>query len=396
MINEAYERTIAPVADWVRQTRDNGMYFLEPPFESGQASRSRLRDRDVIMLSTSNYLGLAEHPEIAGAMKDALDQFGPSTCGARLSNGTTKLHHELEERLSQWLGAEAVALFSSGYLANLGAISAMCDSETVIITDQFNHMSILDGCRLAEGSVKIFAHNSIEKLEYVLERNADAAKKFIVVDGVYSLDGEIAPLDGISKLAEQHGAMLMVDEAHAVGVLGDGGRGAAAHFGIGSDVLMGTFSKSLAGVGGFVAGSTRLIEYIRHTSHAYIFNASLPAPTVAGVLKSLELMRRESWRIEKLWHNTARLRSGLLELGYEVMGSVTPVVPIMIGDDEVALKLANELIDDGLYVTVALPPAVPKNTSRFRANVSAAMDDETIDRALELLGQAGKRHGILS
>lgn len=159
---------------------------------------------------------------------------------------------------------------------------------------------------------------------------------------------------------------------------------------------MGTFSKSLAGVGGFVAGSTRLIEYIRHTSHAYIFNASLPAPTVAGVLKSLELMRRESWRIEKLWHNTARLRSGLLELGYEVMGSVTPVVPIMIGDDEVALKLANELIDDGLYVTVALPPAVPKNTSRFRANVSAAMDDETIDRALELLGQAGKRHGILS
>lgn len=396
MINEAFTQMVSPVADWVQQGRDTGLYTFEQPFASGQAVTSKLGDRDILMLSTSNYLGLAEHPEIVTAMKAALDQFGPSTCGARLGNGTTTLHRELEERLASWLGAEAALVFSSGYLANVAAISAMCDADTAIITDQFNHMSILDGCRLAEGNVKIFAHNSVEKLEYVLKRNADAAKRFIVVDGVYSLDGEIAPLDVIHKLAEQYDAMLMVDEAHAIGVLGAQGRGAHEHFGIEPDLTMGTFSKSLAGVGGFIAGHRNLIEYVRHTSHPYIFNASLPPVTVAGVLKSLELMQRESWRIEKLWLNTSRLRSGLLELGYELMGSVTPVVPILIGDDVTALKMSKDLLDNGLYVTTALFPAVPKNTSRFRANASAAMENEDIDRALELFGQVGKRHGILS
>lgn len=396
MINEAFTQLVAPVEAWVREGRETGLYTFEQPFASGQAVTTRLGDRDILMLSTSNYLGLAEHPEIVEAMKAALDQFGPSTCGARLGNGTTTLHRELEERLATWMGTEATVLFSSGYLANLGAISAMCDAETRVITDQFNHMSILDGCRLAEGSIKIFAHNSVEKLEYVLKHNADAKKRFIVVDGVYSLDGEIAPLDAIHKLAEQYDAMLMVDEAHALGVLGAKGRGAAEHFGIQPDITMGTFSKSLAGVGGFIAGSRQVVEYIRHASHPYLFNASLPPVTVAGVLKSLELLQRESWRQEKLWLNTARLRAGLLELGYEVMGSVTPVVPILIGDEVTALTMAKELLERGMYVTTALFPAVPKGTARFRANVSAAMGNEDIDRALELLGDVGKHHGIVS
>jgi glycine C-acetyltransferase len=396
MINGAFKQMVEPVAAWVKQGRAAGLYTFEQPFASGQANTSKLGDRDILMLSTSNYLGLAEHPEIVEAMKAALDQFGPSTCGARLGNGTTTLHHELEERLASWMGVEAALVFSSGYLANLGAISALCDADTSIITDQFNHMSILDGCRLAEGNIKIFTHNSVEKLEYVLGRNTDAKKRFIVVDGVYSLDGEIAPLDAIYKLAEQYDAMLMVDEAHALGVLGDTGRGAAEHFGIQADLTMGTFSKSLAGVGGFIAGSRQLIEFIRHTSHPYLFNASLPPVTVAGVLKSLELLQRESWRREKLWLNTARLRSGLLELGYELMGSVTPVVPILIGDDLTALTMAKDLLERGLYVTTALFPAVPKNSSRFRANVTAAMRNEDIDHALELFSEVGKRHGVLS
>lgn len=396
MINEAFKEMVAPVEAWVREGRETGLYTFEQPFASGQAVTTKLGDRDILMLSTSNYLGLAEHPEIVESMKAALDQFGPSTCGARLGNGTTTLHRELEERLATWMGTEATILFSSGYLANLAAISAMCDAQTCIITDQFNHMSILDGCRLAEGNVKIFTHNSVDKLEYVLKHSTEAKKRFIVVDGVYSLDGEIAPLDAIHKLAEEYDAFLMVDEAHALGVLGANGRGAAEHFGIQPDLTMGTFSKSLAGVGGFVASSRQVVEFIRHSSHPYLFNASLPPVTVAGVLKSLELLQRESWRQEKLWLNTARLRSGLLELGYEVMGSVTPVVPILIGDEMTALKMAKDLLEQGLYVTTALFPAVPKNTSRFRANVSAAMGNEDIDRALELLGDVGKRHGILS
>jgi 7-keto-8-aminopelargonate synthetase and related enzymes len=396
VITDSYRATLSSVLDWVRQARENNLYTFEQPFSSPPGAQAQLDGRPVTMLTSSNYLGLANHPEITEAMKRALDQFGPSACGARLNNGTTTLHLELEQRLADWYGAEAGIIFSSGYLANLGTISALCDADTVVITDQFNHMSILDGCRLSEGNVKIFAHNSMEKLEYVFQRNADAPKKFLVVDGVYSMDGEIAPLDEISKLAERYGAMLLVDEAHGLGVLGERGLGAVEHLGVRPDLVMGTFSKSLAGVGGFVVGERDVIEYIRHSAHAYLFNASLPAVTVAGVLAAMDLMEREPWRITKLWRNTARFRAGLLEQGFEVMGSVTPVVPILIGDDMKALRMARELLDDGLYVACAIFPAVPRNSSRFRATVTAAMEDDDIDRALEMLGAAARRHGILS
>jgi len=395
MMNQAYAQMLSPVLDWVLQARANGRYTFEPPFESGAAARARLGGREVLMLSTGNYLGLADHPEIRQAMRAALDEFGASSCGARINNGTTTLHRQLEARLAEWTGKESAIAFSSGYLANLGTISALCDADTVIVTDQFNHMSILDGCRLAEGTVKIFTHNSIDKLQFVLQRNADARKLFVVVDGVYSMDGELAPLDQIHKLAEQYGALLMVDEAHGIGVLGARGAGAAEHFGVPVDIVMGSFSKSLAGIGGFVAGTTALVEYIRHFSHAYTFNASLPPVVVAGVLKALELMERESWRIAKLWRNTLRFRSGLIELGFDVMGSVTPVVPILIGDDEILLDMAKDLLDGGVYLAAAIPPAVPKGKSRFRANATASLEDEDIDRALDLLGRAAKRYGLL-
>ena len=395
MMNQAYAQMLSPVLDWVLQARANGRYTFEPPFESGAGARARLGGREVLMLSTGNYLGLADHPEIRQAMRAALDEFGASSCGARINNGTTTLHRQLEARLAEWTGKESAIAFSSGYLANLGTISALCDADTVIVTDQFNHMSILDGCRLAEGTVKIFTHNSIDKLQFVLQRNADARKLFVVVDGVYSMDGELAPLDQIHKLAEQYGALLMVDEAHGIGVLGAWGAGAAEHFGVPVDIVMGSFSKSLAGIGGFVAGTTALVEYIRHFSHAYTFNASLPPVVVAGVLKALELMERESWRIAKLWRNTLRFRSGLIELGFDVMGSVTPVVPILIGDDEILLDMAKDLLDGGVYLAAAIPPAVPKGKSRFRANATASLEDEDIDRALDLLGRAAKRYGLL-
>lgn len=396
MISQAFESTIAPIVDWAQEIRGKDLYTFEQPFSAGPSARSTIDGHEVIVLTSSNYLGLTEHPEIRAAMHAALDQFGPSACGARLNNGTTTVHLELERRIAQWAGHEAALVYSSGYLANVGTISALCDVDTVIVTDQFNHMSILDGCKLAEGSVKIFAHNSMEKLEYALERNADAAKKFVVVDGVYSMDGEIAPLEDIHKLCERFEALLMVDEAHGVGVLGEHGRGAVEHCGVTPDLVMGTFSKSFAGVGGFVAGDARLIDYVRHKANGYLFNAALPAVTAAGVLKALEVMEREPWRRDTLWANTARFRSGLIAAGFDVMGSVTPIVPILIGDEMHALAMTKELLAEGLYVSCAIFPAVPKGMARFRATITAAMQDADIDRALELLTAAAKRHGVIT
>ncbi|MEU4211723.1 pyridoxal phosphate-dependent aminotransferase family protein [Streptomyces sp. NPDC026206] len=395
MISQAYGKTMASMLELVRDVRERGLYPFEPAFAAGQDVRTELDGTDVLVLSTSNYLGLAGHPAITRAMKSALDRFGSGNCGARLVNGTTTLHLELESRLADWLGAEAALTFSSGYMANLGAISTMCDSETVIITDQFNHMSIMDGCRLAESRIKIFSHNSTAKLEYILERSAGAAKRFVVVDGVYSMDGDLAPLDEIARLARRHDAVLMVDEAHGLGVMGPSGRGATEHFGIVPDLWMGTFSKSLAGVGGVIAGDRDVIDYIRHTSHMYTFNASLPAVTVAGVLKALDILQREPWRMRRLWENTERFRTGLAELGFDVMGTRTPIVPIRVGDEMTALRMARDLLRRGVYVFTAMFPAVPVGSARFRTTVTAAMRPQDIDHALNALKEVGEAHGLL-
>ncbi|MEV6280246.1 pyridoxal phosphate-dependent aminotransferase family protein [Nocardia sp. NPDC051832] len=385
---------MSPMLELVRQIRDGGVYPFEPAFSGGQGVRARLGQDDVLMLSTSNYLGLAGHPEITEAMKAAMDRFGSGSCGSRLINGTTVLHLELEQRLAAWMGTEAAVAFSSGYMANLGTISAMCDSETAVITDQFNHMSIVDACRLSGGRVKLFPHNSTSKLAGILERNHDAAKRFIVVDGVYSMDGDLAPLAEISKLAGDHDAVLMVDEAHGIGVMGAAGRGACEHFGVRPDLVMGTFSKSLAGVGAFVAGDADVIDYIRHAARTYTFNTSLPAVTIAGVLTALDLVQREPWRLEKLWDNTNRFKAGLVRLGFDVMNSVTPIVPIHIGDEMTALRMAKDLLDRGVYVFTAMFPGVPKGSCRFRATLTAAMQPADVDFALDALREVAAAHNL--
>ena len=371
------------------------LYCFEPAFESAQGATSLYGGREVIMLTSNNYLGLADHPEIKQAMKAAIDRFGSGTCGARLHNGTTVLHKQLEERLAEFLGTESTLIFNAGFLANLGTLSALANDGTVLITDQLNHMSIVDGCNLAEGKVRIFSHNDMSKLRYILERCGENEKKLIVVDGVFSMEGDFAPLDQITRLAEEFDALVMVDEAHGLGVLGATGRGTAEHFGVAVDITMGTFSKSLAGVGGFIAASRDLCEYVRHTSHAYIFNASIPPATVAGVTKALELMQRESWRREKLWRNTVRFRSGLIRMGFEVAGSVTPIVPIFVGDDLKTMTMSRELLRDGVYIASAIFPAVPRNASRFRATITASLEEHHIDRALEIIESAARRHGLI-
>jgi 8-amino-7-oxononanoate synthase len=396
MLTAGFSKEFSKIVETVREGKESNFYGFEPKFQGPQGGRSRVNGSEVIMLTSNNYLGLANHPEVKKSMKEALDKFGSGTCGARLHNGTTVLHQELEEKLADWLGSESALVFSSGFMTNLGTISALGDAETVIITDQLNHMSIVDGYKLAEGKVKIFSHNDMGKLEYTLERTPEATKKLIVVEGVYSMDGDIAPLEEIQDLARKYSALVMVDDAHSLGVLGTTGRGTTEHFGVGADIVMGTFSKSLAGVGGFIAAPDEVVEYVRHTSHAYIFNASLPPVTVAGVLKSLELLQREPWRREKLWRNTIRFRAGLIEMGFDVMNSVTPIVPLFIGDDKRAMIMAKELMEAGVYIASAIFPAVPRGMSRYRATITAALEDADIDESLNTINRVAKRHGIIA
>lgn len=383
----------------IKMGKDMDLYVFEPMFESAQDGTSLYKNKSVVMLTSNNYLGLATHPAIKQAMKDAIDIYGSGTCGARLHNGTTKVHKQLEERCAEYFHTEDAVVVSAGYLANVAGITALAsDEDTVVITDQLNHMSIVDGIEMCRGQVKIFEHNNMEKLEYILKKNQDAKKKLIVVDGVYSMDGDIAPLDVITDLAEKYDASVFVDEAHSLGFVGNTGRGASEHFGVEDKVhiKMATFSKSLAGAGGCLASDKDTCLFIRHNAHQYIFNASMPPSTAAGVLKAFDVMEEEKWRVEKLWKNTIRFRGGLKEIGYDTMESMSPIVPIYIGDDMLNMQMTKRLMNEGVYIATAIFPAVPMNKSRLRATITASLSTEEIDFALEILRKVGKEFGIIS
>jgi len=395
---KGYEKEFKGLVDRINDAKKQGLYVFEPPFEGPQKGTSKYNGKDVIMLTSNNYLGLSTHPEIIKAMKDALDVFGTGTCGARLHNGTTILHKKLEERIADYMRTESAVVFSAGYMSNLGAITAMAtDEKTLVITDQLNHMSIVDGIEMSKGQVRIFTHNDMDKLDYILSRSGSFEKKLIVVDGVYSMDGDIAPLDKIVELSEKYDALIMVDDAHALGFYGETGRGTSEHFGLEDKIhiKMSTFSKSLAGVGGCIAASADVCDYMRHTAHQYIFNASLPPSVVAGVLKAYDLMETETWRRDLLWSNTIRFRKGLMELGFNIMDSISPIVPIYIGDDMTTMRMTKRLMDEGVYIASALYPAVPMNKSRFRVTITAALSEQEIDMALSKLEMVGKEFKVI-
>ncbi|MBU5316396.1 pyridoxal phosphate-dependent aminotransferase family protein [Clostridium bornimense] len=382
----------------IRQGKAQDLYVFEPAFDGPQAGTSKYDGKDVIMLTSNNYLGLSTHPEIIKAIKKAVDKYGTGTCGARLHNGTTVLHKQLEEKIAEYFRTESAMIVSAGYLANVSALSTLCnDSDSVIITDQLNHMSIVDGIAMSNAKVKIFSHNNMEKLEYILQKSQEFQRKLIVVDGVYSMDGDIACLDEIVELAEKYDAAVMVDEAHSIGFFGETGRGTSEHFKLEDKVAikMATFSKSLAGVGGCIASDKDTIDYLKHQAHQYIFNASLPPAVVAGVLKSFEIMEKETWRREKLWDNTIRFRKGLKELGFNTMNSISPIIPIYIGDDNTNMHMTKELLNRGVYIATAIFPSVPMNKSRLRTTITASLSSEEIDRALDIMGEVGRRFGVI-
>jgi 8-amino-7-oxononanoate synthase len=359
-----------------------------------------MEGHETIMLGSNNYLGLTGDERVKGAARDALERYGTALTGSRLLNGTIPLHTELEREIAEWIGADDAIVFTTGYQANLGTIGTILEPGDTVICDSGDHASILDGCRLSGARLRPFRHNRMEKLERMLERAAlDGGGVLVVVDGVFSMEGDIAPLPKIVELCERHGARLMVDEAHAVGVLGERGTGSCELFGLEDRVglRMGTFSKSLASCGGFVVGPADVIEYLRIAARAFVFTAAAVPAAVGAALEAVKICRREGGPLyAKLLQNAAYLHEGLTDLGLRVVEptrlpdgaeAITPVVPVVVGDDWQAVMLWKALFDAGVYTNVALHPAVPPGGALLRTSLMATHEREHLDRALEIFAK---------
>lgn len=367
-------------------------YFL--PFADSEGSVATFNGHKVIMLGSNNYLGLTTHPKVRAAAKDAIDRFGTSCTGSRFLNGTLELHLELERRLAKFTGKEAAIVFPTGYQTNLGAVSALLERGDYAILDKRAHACVVDGVMMTKAELKRFNHNDVKSLESVLAKIPDSAGKLVVIDGVYSMDGDVAPLPEIIEVCRRYEARLLIDDAHGIGMMG-GGRGTAAHFGLTNeaDLIMGTFSKSFASVGGFLAGSADIIHYIQHHARSLIFSAALPAANTATVLAALDIIENEPEHVQRLWDNTEYMRAGLKRLGYNTGTSTTPIIPLIIGDD-VRMALAwRALVDSGVYTNPVVPPGVPQ--SLLRTSYIATHTFDQLEKALEILEVVGENMDLI-
>jgi 8-amino-7-oxononanoate synthase len=378
------------------RAKELGIYPFFIPLDQTEGTEVTVEGRRLIMLGSNNYLGLTTHPDVRRAARAALDEFGPSCTGSRFLNGTLALHGELEQRLAAYVGKEKALVFSTGYQANLGTLSSLIGRNDYVICDKEDHASIVDGCRLALGRMVRFQHNDLDDLERVLSACPTTAGKLVVVDGVFSMGGEIAPLPELIPVCRRHGARLLVDDAHGIGVVGRG-RGTSAHFGVTDDVdlIVGTFSKSFASIGGFVAGDETTIHWVQHLARSLIFSASLPAPNVAAALAALDVMEREPERVDRVNEIADRMRASLRDLGFDLGESQTPIVPIFIGDSLTAMKIWRALFDLGIYVNVAIPPAVPPGRALLRTSYMATHTDQQLARVLDTFAEVGRRHGLI-
>jgi 8-amino-7-oxononanoate synthase len=379
-----------PLLQQLEATREEHVYpFFVAEREAGPDGRT-------VVLVANDYLGLSADPRVREAAREAIARLGTSRCASPLAGGQTTLHRELEARLAAFLHQQAVALFPSGYQANVGVISALVRTDDLILTDLFNHASIVDGARLSGAAVRHFQHNSATHLERILMQEAGGRRVLVIVEGVYSADGDIGNLPDICAIAHAHGALVMVDEAHSLGVLGDTGAGAVEHFGLLGDVdlIVGTMSKSLASVGGFVAADRNLVDVVAHSARALIFSAALPPAGAAAALASLEILQREPERRARLWHNARTFLARLAAAGFGTMHSVTPVIPILVGDPERTIELTARLRARGVHICPAIPPMVPAHVSRVRAHVTAAHETADLDAAMAALVAVGGPLGI--
>ncbi len=350
-----------------------------------------------IMVGSNNYLGLTHHPKVLAAADDALRRYGSGCTGSRFLNGTLDLHEKLERDLADFLGKDDALIFSTGFQTNLGVISALVGRNDHIFSDRLNHASIVDGCRLAHGHTHKFNHSDMADLERLLQKVSPDAGKMIITDGIFSMEGDIADLPGLVELGKKYDAKVMVDDAHAFGVLGDRGAGTAERFGLTDevDLIVTTFSKSLASIGGVVAGPEPVIHYLKHHARTLIFSASMPPSAVATVQAALDVLKEEPERIERLWHNTRRMQKGLKELGYDIGDSETPVVPVVIGELDRMLVFWKELFDGGVFTNPVTPPAVPEDSCRLRISMMATHEDEHVDQVLDAFARVGKAMAVL-
>jgi 8-amino-7-oxononanoate synthase len=379
------------------QIRALGLYPYFRTISSAQDSEVIINGRKVLMLGSNSYLGLTNHPKIKEAAKAAIQKYGTGCAGSRFLNGTLDIHLELEEALARLVNKEAVLLYSTGFQVNLGVISTLVGKGEYVLADKCDHASIVEGCQLSLGELVRFAHKDMAALESRLQQIDPGTGKLIVVDGVFSMGGDIIQLPELCRLAGHYGAAVMVDDAHSIGVLGEKGAGTASHFGLTDQVqlIMGTFSKSLASLGGFIASDPETIDYLKHHSRPLVFSASMSPANVAAVMAALEIMRSEPERIAQLWHNTGRLKQGLVSQGFDLGASETPILPVYCGDMILAFKFSKRLEEEGVFVNPVVPPGVPPGQELIRVSLMATHTDSQIDFALDKFGMVGRELGLL-
>lgn len=383
--------------DRAERARQAGLYTFFREIESAQDPEVTIRGRRMVMLGSNNYLGLTNDPRVKEAAVAALRKYGSGCAGSRWLNGTLDLHVELEERLAVFMRRDAAVTFATGFQVNLGAISCLVGKGDTVYLDKQDHACIIDGARLSFGEVRKFRHNDPVDLRRQMRHDTGAKGRFIVVDGVFSMEGDIAPLPEIVTAAAEFGAGVMVDDAHGIGVLGRTGRGTAEHFELEDqvDLVMGTFSKSMASVGGFITGDTTVIDYIKHNARTLIFSAAPPPASVAAALATVEIMEREPERRAKLWENTRFFSEGLRSLGLDTGESQTPVVPVIVGEDVATLQMVQRLDEEGIFVNCVLTPATPPGRGLIRTSLMATHTREQLTRALEAIERVGREVGLV-
>ena len=397
-INDAIMRRIKEMSRRVSNLKEAQLYFYNQPVsELCGGSKVIVNGREMGMYASYSYLGLVGHPRINRAAKEAIDRYGTGTHGVRTLAGSLLLHRELEETIAEFKHTEAAITFSSGYATNLSVISTLVGRGDYVICDKLNHASIVDGCLMSGARFLRFRHNDMQSLEQRLQQAPSGVAKLVIADAVFSMDGDIVDLPKIVELCRQHNAWLMVDEAHSVGVLGQTGRGIEEHFNMPNviDIKMGTLSKTIPSVGGYIAGKKELVDYLRHSSRAYIFSAALPPAQVAAAREAFRVIMDEPWRVEKLSRNTRQFIQGLKERGFNTLDTRTAIVPILCGEDEIAFAMTREAQMRDIFVLPVVSPAVPAGLARLRATVTAAHEPNEIEHAMDILAMAGKKVGVI-
>ena len=390
IFEKCYEWRIA------RDAMEHGIYPYFIPLSENEGTEVLYKGHRMIMCGSNNYLGLTTHPKVREAAIEAVKRFGTSCTGSRFLNGTLEMHHQLEHELAEYVGKEAALVFSTGMQANLGAVSAIVGRGDYVILDKDDHASIVDGARLSYGKMERFRHNDVEHLETVLKSLPADNGKFVVVDGVFSMGGDLAPLPEMLPIIQKYGARIMVDDAHGIGVVG-GGRGTAWQLGVNDqvDLVMSTFSKSFASLGGFIAGKEEVVHYIKHFARSMIFSASIPPANAAAALASLQIMRDEPERVTRVNVIADKMRKGFRELGFNTGESVTPIIPIIIGDDDRTFYFWKRLFDSGVFVNPIISPATPPGYQLLRTSYMATHTDSQLDHVLEVFEKVGKEIGII-